>query len=57
MRETQPAACFQSRHSELPCRTCGKHPDVVHFPTRYVGYYCEKCCPACRQKPAAKRKG
>ena len=46
MRVTQPAACFQSRRTECP--------GVVHFPTRYVGYYCEKCCPACRQKPAAK---
>ena len=54
MRVTQPAACFQSRRTELPCRTCGERPSVVHFPTRYVGYYCEKCCPACRQKPAAK---
>jgi hypothetical protein len=52
MRVTQPAACFQSRRTELPCRACGECPSVVHFPTRYVGYYCEKCCPACRQKPA-----
>ena len=20
----------------------------------YIGYFCEKCCPVCRQKPAAK---
>ena len=54
IRVTQPAACFQSRRTEFPCRACGECPSVVHFPTRYVGHYCEKCCPACCQKPAVK---
>jgi hypothetical protein len=40
--------CFQSRRTDFKCRACGERPDEVHIPTRYLGYYCEKCCPACR---------
>jgi hypothetical protein len=35
------------------CRTCGTRPDVLHIPTRYVGYFCGECCAACRETPAA----
>ena len=52
--EPQPAACFQSSRTYLKCRTCGERPDVIHIPTRHIGYFCGKCCPACPQKRAAK---
>ena len=54
MREPQPAACYQSRRVWLRCRACSARPGVLHIPTRYIGYFCGKCCPACREKPAAK---
>jgi hypothetical protein len=54
MRASEQVACIQSSPTDLHCRTCGKRPGVLHTPTRYFGYYCEKCCPACREKPAAK---
>ena len=54
MPETIP--CFQTRRSIEACRTCGKQSGVVHLPTKVTGYYCEKCCPACNSKPAAKGK-
>jgi hypothetical protein len=51
----KPAACFQSLLTGLrSCQTCRQHTGVIYIPTRDVGYYCPKCCPACRDKPAAK---
>jgi hypothetical protein len=50
----EPAACFQSSHTERRCQICGERPDILHIPTRHVGYFCGGCCPACREKPAAK---
>lgn len=52
MDDTKPATCFQSSRTDLKCRTCGERPSAIHIPTRYAGYYCEKCCPACRLKAA-----
>jgi hypothetical protein len=54
MRDTEPAACYQSRRVWLRCRTCGARPGVLHIPTHYIGYFCGKCCPACRLKLVAK---
>jgi len=54
MRETEPAACYQSTRVWIRCRTCGARPGVLHMPTHYIGYFCEKCCPACRLKLVAK---
>src|ERR1019366_3693287 len=51
-RVYSPTSCLQSQATHLSCRTCGEHPSVVHIPARYVGYFCGKCCPACRRKPA-----
>jgi hypothetical protein len=39
--------CFTSRRVERACKLCGQRPGVVHIPTGHVGYYCERCCPAC----------
>jgi hypothetical protein len=54
MADTKPLACYQMSRTVLACKACGKRPDVLHIPTRVVGTYCPKCCPACRRKPAAK---
>jgi hypothetical protein len=54
MSEAQPAACYRSQLTTISCRACGERTDLVHFPTRYIGCYCSKCCPACNPKPAAK---
>jgi hypothetical protein len=51
---SDPIPCFQTRRSIETCRACGKGSAVVHLPTKYTGYYCEKCCPACNPKPAPK---
>ena len=53
---SEPIPCFQIRRSIETCRACGKGSAVVHLPTKFIGYYCEKCCPACNSKPAAKVK-
>jgi hypothetical protein len=47
---SEPIPCFQIQRSIEACRTCGKHPGLVHVPTRYAGLYCEKCCPACNRR-------
>jgi len=39
--------CYQSRITQRLCAGCGEITKKVHIPTRYVGYYCGKCCPAC----------
>ena len=50
----KPAACYQMSRTERYCSMCGQRPAFVHLPTRYVGYFCAQCCPACRDMPAAK---
>jgi hypothetical protein len=47
----EPAACYQSAISPHRCTTCGFYSVLVHIPTAHIGYYCPKCCPACREKP------
>jgi hypothetical protein len=42
MGDTEPVACFQSSRTDLTCRACGERPGVIHIPTRYSGYFCEK---------------
>jgi excisionase family DNA binding protein len=55
-KSSKPAACYQtSRTGFNACQTCGELPSVIHIPICIVGYFCEKCCPACRERPAAKR--
>jgi hypothetical protein len=46
------ARCYQSRITQRRCAGCGEVPKEVHIPTRYVGYYCGKCCPTCSLRPA-----
>ncbi len=53
MRAHEPIACFESSRSDLKCRGCGGSPSTIHIPTRFKGYFCEPCCPACRLKAAA----
>ena len=52
MDDPDPVACFQSSRTNLKCRACGERPRAIQIPTSYAGYYCEKCCPACRLKAA-----
>jgi hypothetical protein len=40
----------QSETVKAPCVRCGRQTDVVHMPTKFRAWYCEACCPACRQK-------
>ena len=47
------ARCYQSRITQRRCAGCGEVPKTVHIPTRYVGYYCGKCCPACSRETAS----
>jgi hypothetical protein len=54
MSEPPPVACFQlRRRTDLKCQTCDKPSDPIHVPTRFTGYFCWQCCPACRLKPAS----
>ena len=48
MREPEPARCYLSRRVWLRCRTCGARPGAIHIPTKFIGLFCGKCCPACR---------
>ena len=53
-----PDACFQALQMRYPCATCKRHPMLVHIPTAHTGFYCGKCCPACKspaRKPRAAR--
>jgi hypothetical protein len=54
MSESEPAPCYQVPRVWRRCRTCGVRPGFVHIPIHHIGYFCKKCCPACRRKPAAK---
>jgi hypothetical protein len=47
----EPAACYQSAIVRYVCSKYGQRPHVIHIPTAHVGYYREKCCPACRERP------
>ena len=44
---SDPKPCFQTGFARRACAKCGEYPAVVHIPTMQVGYYCQKCCPAC----------
>jgi hypothetical protein len=47
-----PTPCFQIGLTRHACVKCGDITTAVHLPTMQVGYYCEKCCPACNsEKP------
>ena len=39
--------CYQSELIRRRCSKCGNTAERIHIPVRQVGYYCEKCCPAC----------
>jgi hypothetical protein len=54
MREPEPARCYQSQRVWIRCQTCGARPGVFHIRTPHIGAFCEKCCPACNPKAAAK---
>jgi len=53
-RESDPE-CFQPKLTHGVCAKCGEDASPVHLPSGYIGRYCEKCCPRCAGKPAAKR--
>ena len=51
---SDPKPCYQTVFARQACWKCGEDPTVVHIPTMQMGYYCQKCCPACsggNQKP------
>jgi hypothetical protein len=54
-KSIKPATCYQVSHADRYCNMCGQQPVFIHLPTHRTGYFCEKCCPACRDKPAAQR--
>jgi hypothetical protein len=51
------ARCYQSRITQRRCAGCREVPKTVHIPTRYVGYYCGKCCPACSRETGCETTG
>jgi hypothetical protein len=53
MRAPEAIVCFESSRTDLKCRACGESPSTIHIPTRFKGYFCEQCCPACRLRAAA----
>jgi hypothetical protein len=44
--------CYQLPYVHRLCSKCGRLSVSVHVPIEHVGYFCERCCPACSQKPA-----
>ena len=47
--------CRRSKFVHVNCDRCGGRPEVVHRPRNERGtYYCQACCPVCKQQqPAA----
>ena len=56
MAEDSIRPCYQSTFAKRICGACGRIAGPVHMPTVQVGYFCAKCCPACKVKPAEKGK-
>jgi hypothetical protein len=53
-KSIKPGTCYQSSSTYRRCEGCGQRPVVIHLPTHKTGYYCSKCCPACRLKGVAR---
>jgi len=34
------------------CDTCGNWPNHLHMPEEMHGWYCGRCCPACKARAA-----
>ena len=35
----------------ITCDLCRQPRPVIHIPTKVLGRYCERCCPACNPAP------
>ena len=43
--------CRLSKFVHVNCDRCGGRPEVVHRPRNESGtYYCQECCPVCKQQ-------
>ena len=47
--------CYQSTFAKRICDACGKIAGPVHMPTMQIGYFCGKCCPACKTNLAKEK--
>jgi hypothetical protein len=55
MAEQPIRTCYQSTFANRICDACGKIALVVHMPTARIGYFCGKCCPACKTNLAKEK--
>jgi hypothetical protein len=39
--------CYRTPKSAQACSICGLRAKHMHMPIGRVGYFCERCCPAC----------
>ncbi len=46
--------CHLSRRLQACCDNCREWPDRLHMPEEFHGWYCERCCPACKLKAEGK---
>lgn len=46
--------CHISERVKGCCDICGNWPNHLHMPEELHGWYCSKCCPACKAQPIAK---
>ena len=52
----KPKPCYQLPFAYEACHKCGLIPSLVHLPLDQVGYFCDKCCPACNAKVPTQRR-
>jgi hypothetical protein len=59
-RIDKPKLCYQLPFAYEACHKCRRVAGLVHLPVNRVGYFCDKCCPACNEiaphKPTGKLK-
>ncbi|MFB3829505.1 MAG: hypothetical protein ACE15B_22230 [Bryobacteraceae bacterium] len=48
--------CHISIRVRGECDNCGQVPVRLHMPMEMHGWYCEQCCPVCKQAAKANQK-
>lgn len=43
--------CHISERIKGCCDICGYWPNLLHMPEDLHGWYCPRCCPACKVQP------
>jgi hypothetical protein len=49
------SSCLQFRLKPRQCDKCANIASTLHVPRAYSGYYCDDCCPACKDTTAVKK--